>query len=311
MPQSNSRTLRLGTRGSKLALVQAEMVRAGLAAKGFAGVEIVVLKTSGDRIQDKSLADSGGKGLFTKELEEALLDERIDLAVHSMKDVPVAVPPGLAMSALLPREDPRDAFISNTYKSLSELPKGAVFGTSSVRRQAQIARARPDLQIKLLRGNVDTRLAKLDAGEYDAMLLAVAGLKRLGLAGRITSYLDTKDWLPALAQGAIGIEIRETDTHAREITAQLNDKTTEVVLACERAFQFALDGSCRTSIGGLAAYENNVLRFRGEVLAPDGSDFAGTSFEQDLGHDPRNHAEQLGNAAGEALKPRVKQWLTL
>jgi hydroxymethylbilane synthase len=311
MPQSNSRTLRLGTRGSKLALAQAGIVRSGLAAKGFANVEIVVLKTSGDRIQDRSLADAGGKGLFTKELEDALLGERIDLAVHSMKDVPVTIPAGLAISALLAREDPRDAFISNTAKKLADLPKGSVFGTSSVRRHAQVARARPDLNIKLLRGNVDTRLAKLDAGEFDGMLLAVAGLKRLGLADRITAYLDTKGWLPALAQGAVGIEIRETDTQAREITSQLNDPTTEVVLNCERAFQFALDGSCRTSIGGLATYENNVLRFHGEVLAPDGSDFAETSFEKDLGHDPRNHAEQLGRDAGEALKPRVKQWLAL
>jgi hydroxymethylbilane synthase len=311
MPQSNSRTLRLGTRGSKLALAQAGIVRSGLAAKGFANVEIVVLKTSGDRIQDRSLADAGGKGLFTKELEDALLGERIDLAVHSMKDVPVMIPAGLAISALLAREDPRDAFISNTAKRLADLPKGSVFGTSSVRRHAQVARARPDLNIKLLRGNVDTRLAKLDAGEFDGMLLAVAGLKRLGLADRITAYLDTKGWLPALAQGAVGIEIRETDTQAREITSQLNDPTTEVVLNCERAFQFALDGSCRTSIGGLATYENNVLRFHGEVLAPDGSDFAETSFEKDLGHDPRNHAEQLGRDAGEALKPRVKHWLAL
>jgi hydroxymethylbilane synthase len=311
MPQSNSRTLRLGTRGSKLALAQAGIVRSGLAAKGFANVEIVVLKTSGDRIQDRSLADAGGKGLFTKELEDALLGERIDLAVHSMKDVPVMIPAGLAISALLAREDPRDAFISNTAKRLADLPKGSVFGTSSVRRHAQVARARPDLNIKLLRGNVDTRLAKLDAGEFDGMLLAVAGLKRLGLADRITAYLDTKGWLPALAQGAVGIEIRETDTQAREITSQLNDPTTEVVLNCERAFQFALDGSCRTSIGGLATYENNVLRFHGEVLASDGSDFAETSFEKDLGHDPRNHAEQLGRDAGEALKPRVKQWLAL
>ncbi|MBS0275777.1 MAG: hydroxymethylbilane synthase [Proteobacteria bacterium] len=311
MPQSNSRILRLGTRGSKLALVQAEMVRSGLAAKGFSRVEIIVLKTSGDRIQDRSLADSGGKGLFTKELEEALLHERIDLAVHSMKDVPVAIPAGLSISALLPREDPRDAFISNKAKSLAELPKGAVFGTSSVRRHAQVARARPDLQIKLLRGNVDTRLAKLDADEYDGMLLAVAGLKRLGLEARITSRLDTKDWPPALAQGAVGIEIRESDTHAREITSQLNDMPTEVALNCERAFQFALDGSCRTSIGGLATFENNVLRFRGEVLAPDGSDFAETSLEQNLGHDPRNHAQQLGRELGEALKPRVKQWLAI
>lgn len=311
MPQSNSRILKLGTRGSKLALVQAETVRAGLAAKGFPGTQIVVLKTSGDRIQDKSLADSGGKGLFTKELEDALLDERIDLAVHSMKDVPVAIPAGLAIAAILPREDPRDAFVSNKYKSLAELPKGAVFGTSSVRRHAQVSRARPDLNIKLLRGNVDTRLAKLDAGGYDAVLLAVAGLKRLGLERRITAYLDTKDWLPALAQGAVGVEIREADTHAREIVAQLNDKATEIALSCERAFQFALDGSCRTSIGGLATCENNILRFRGEVLAPDGSDFVETSFEKNLGHDPRNRAEELGREAGEALKPRANPWLAL
>jgi hydroxymethylbilane synthase len=311
MPQSNSRPLRLGTRGSKLALAQAEMVRAGLAAKGFTGIEIVVLKTSGDRIQDRSLADSGGKGLFTKELEEALLDERIDLAVHSMKDVPVAIPAGLAISALLPREDPRDAFISNRWKSLAELPQGAVFGTSSVRRHAQVARTRPDLQIKLLRGNVDTRLAKLDAGDYDAMLLAVAGLKRLGLSNRITTYLETDGWLPALAQGAVGIEIRDTDTHAREITAQLNDLTTEVALNCERAFQYVLDGSCRTSMGGLATYKDGVLRFAGEVLAPDGSDVVETSFEASLGNDPRNHAEELGRKAGEAIKPRALKWLAL
>ncbi|MGN6515108.1 MAG: hydroxymethylbilane synthase [Rhizomicrobium sp.] len=311
MPQSKSRPLRLGTRGSKLALVQAEMVRSGLAAQGFADVEIVVLKTSGDRIQDRSLADSGGKGLFTKELEDALLDERIDLAVHSMKDVPVAIPPGLAISAILKREDPRDALVSNTCKSLAELPKGAVFGTSSVRRQAQVQRARPDLQIKLLRGNVDTRLAKLDAGEYDAMLLAVAGLKRLGRADRITSCLELNEWLPALSQGAVGIEIRETDTHAREVTALLNDKTTEVALTCERAFQAALDGSCRTSIGGLATCENNVLAFHGEVLAPDGSDFVETRFAENLGHDPRNHAERLGREAGEAIKPRAAKWLAL
>jgi hydroxymethylbilane synthase len=228
-----------------------------------------------------------------------------------MKDVPVLMPAGLAMSAILPREDPRDAFISAKFKSLAELPKGAVFGTSSVRRHAQVARARPDLQIKLLRGNVDTRLAKLDAGDYDAMLLAVAGLKRLGLANRVTAYLEAKDWLPALSQGAVGIEIRETDTQAREMTAQLNDLRTEVALNCERAFQFALDGSCRTSIGGLATYENNVLRFSGEVLAPDGSDFVDTHFESSLGHDPRNHAEELGRKAGEAIKPRVKQWLAL
>src|ERR1700761_767294 len=231
MPQSNSRPLRLGTRGSKLALVQAEMVRSGLAAKGFPGVEIVVLKTSGDRIQDRPLADVGGKGLFVKELEDALLDERIDLAVHSMKDVPVDLPAGLAITALLLREDPRDVFVSNKASTLTDLPKGARIGTSSVRRHAQAAHVRPDLEIVLLRGNVDTRLAKLDAGEIDGMLLALAGLKRLGLESRATQMLD--DFLPALAQGAIGIEIRETDTNAREIVTQLNDKNTEIALSCE------------------------------------------------------------------------------
>ena len=287
------------------------MVRAQLVERGLGDVEIVVLKTSGDRIQDRSLADAGGKGLFTKELEDALLHERIDLAVHSMKDVPVAIPPGLSIAAVLPREDPRDAFLSHKAKTLAELPKGAVVGTSSVRRHAQVARARPDLTIKLLRGNVDTRLAKLDGGEFDAILLALAGLKRLGLADRATTILSSEDWLPALAQGAVGIEIRETDTRAREIVAQLNDLTTEVVLNCERAFQFALDGSCRTSMGGLATYANNVLSFRGEVLAPDGSDVVETAFEKNLGHDPRNHAEQLGREAGEALKPRALKWLAI
>ncbi|HEX4862025.1 MAG TPA: hydroxymethylbilane synthase, partial [Rhizomicrobium sp.] len=207
--------LRLGTRGSKLALVQANMV-AGLTS---APCEIVVLKTSGDRIQDRPLADAGGKGLFVKELEDALLGGRIDLAVHSMKDVPVALPPGLAVAALLPREDPRDVFVSNTWKSLAELPKGARLGTSSVRRVAQVLRARPDLHCQLLRGNVDTRLKKLDDGEMDAMLLALAGLKRLGLAHRATAPLD---FLPALAQGAIGIEIRDTDRRARDAVAPLN-----------------------------------------------------------------------------------------
>jgi len=287
------------------------MVQAQLAERGLGAVEIVVLKTSGDRIQDRSLADAGGKGLFTKELEDALLDARIDLAVHSMKDVPVAIPPGLSIAAVLAREDPRDAFLSHKAKSLAELPKGAIVGTSSVRRHAQVARARPDLDIRLLRGNVDTRLAKLDASEFDAILLALAGLKRLGLAERATTVLEPEDWLPALAQGAVGIEIRKTDTHAREIVTQLNDKTTEVVLDCERAFQFALDGSCRTSMGGLATFTNNVLTFHGEVLAPDGSDAVETAFEKNLGHDPRNHAQQLGREAGEALKPRAAKWLQI
>ncbi len=304
MPQ----TLRLGTRGSRLALVQAGMVRDMLARAG-AACELVPVKTSGDRIQDRSLADVGGKGLFTRELEEALLRGDIDLAVHSMKDVPTALPPGLAIAALLPREDPRDAFLSLTARSLAALPKGARVGTSSVRRAAQVLRARPDVQTTLLRGNVDTRIAKLDAGEFDAMLLALAGLNRLGVADRATALLDTNDWLPALAQGAIGVEIREDDTQTRALLAPRHDANTEIALACERAFQAALDGTCRTPIGGLATIANGVLRFRGEVLSPDGQDYADTSLEITLGSDPVREADEAGRETGLELKPDVQAWL--
>jgi hydroxymethylbilane synthase len=268
---SQNRPLRLGTRGSKLALVQASLVRDRFSAKG-AACEIVILKTTGDRIQDRSLADSGGKGLFVKELEDALLREDIDLAVHSMKDVPTALPPGLDLSAFLEREDPSEAFLSNKAKTLTGLPKGARVGTSSVRRHAQVLRHRPDLEVVLLRGNVDTRLARLDAGEMDAIYLALAGLKRLGLQHRATEVLDPGVWLPSLGQGVIGIEIRETDTRARELTGLLNHEPTELALTCERAFQAALDGSCRTPIAGLATVAGRALSFHGEVLAPDGSD---------------------------------------
>jgi len=308
MPQN--RTFRLGTRGSKLALVQANMVRDRLIAAG-AACEIVILKTSGDRIQDKSLADAGGKGLFVKELEDALLKDEIDLAVHSMKDVPTALPPGLSLSAFLEREDPSEAFLSNKGKSLADLPKGARLGTSSVRRHAQAARARPDLDIVLLRGNVDTRLRKLDDGEMDAIFLALAGLKRLGLASRATQVLDPNDWLPSLGQGVVGIEIRETDTHAREITGALNHVPSELALTCERAFQSALDGSCRTPIAGLATLDRDTLSFNGEVLSPDGRAFETTAFTVVLGHNPRAEAERAGREAGEALKPRVAHWLAL
>ena len=308
MPQN--RTLRLGTRGSKLALVQANMVQGRLIANG-AACEIVILKTSGDRIQDRSLADAGGKGLFVKELEDALLKEEIDLAVHSMKDVPTALPPGLALSAFLEREDPSEAFLSNKAKSLADLPQGARLGTSSVRRHAQAARARPDLDIVLLRGNVDTRLRKLDEGAMDAIFLALAGLKRLGLAARATQVLDPKDWLPSLGQGVVGIEIRETDTHAREITGALNHESSELSLICERAFQAALDGSCRTPIAGLATLDGRTLTFNGEVLAPDGRDSQSASFVVTLGHNPRAEAEAAGRQSGEALKPRVAKWLAL
>jgi hydroxymethylbilane synthase len=307
MPQSQ-RPLKLGTRGSKLAQAQAGMVRAALAALDVA-CEIVLVKTSGDRIQDRSLADAGGKGLFTKELEEALLVHEIDLAVHSMKDVPVALPKGLVIAALLPREDPRDAFLSHKAATIDALSKGARFGTSSVRRQAQVARARPDLDIVLLRGNVDTRIAKLDAGEFDAILLALAGLKRLGLEARATTVLSAESWLPALAQGAIGIEIREDDAAAASAVSRLNDETTAIALACERAFQAALDGSCRTPIAGLATVSSGRLAFRGEVIAPDGSDSVATAFDTALGSDGIAHAAKLGREAGLSIKPRAQRWL--
>ncbi|HEV2649908.1 MAG TPA: hydroxymethylbilane synthase [Rhizomicrobium sp.] len=307
---SQNRTLRLGTRGSKLAQVQANLVKDRLAATGTA-CELVILKTSGDRIQDRALADAGGKGLFVKELEDALLREDIDLAVHSMKDVPTDLPPGCDLTAFLAREDPSEAFLSHKAKTLADLPKGARVGTSSVRRHAQVLRRRPDLEVVLLRGNVDTRLAKLDAGDMDAIFLALAGLKRLGLQARATQVLDPMEWLPSLAQGIIGIEIRETDTHARELIGPLNDTPTEIAIRAERAFQAALDGSCRTPIAGLATISGNTLSFRGEVLAPDGSDEATTEFTCDLGHDPRNNAVRAGREAGEKLRPRVAQWLAL
>ncbi|MGB8366186.1 MAG: hydroxymethylbilane synthase [Rhizomicrobium sp.] len=311
MPQSQS-PLRLGTRGSKLARTQSEMVRNLLAERAGVACEIVVVKTSGDRIQDRSLADMGGKGLFTKELEDALLAGEVDLAVHSMKDVPVTGPDGLAIRALLPREDPRDAFISNVAPTLEELPRGVRIGTSSVRRRAQIARTRPDLEIALLRGNVDTRLAKLDAGEYDAIILAYAGLRRLHLQGRVTSLLSLQHWLPALAQGAVGVQTRHDDHRAHEAVDLLDDIPTQVELACERAFQLALDGTCRTPIAGLALFSGRRLEFRGEVLAPDGSDFVETQFDAQL--DDRTHiadAHRLGFNAGLALKPRAARWLAV
>ena len=306
---SQKKPLRLGTRGSRLALVQAELVRGALAGRAGAACEIVVVKTTGDRILDRPLADAGGKGLFTKELEEALLRGDIDLAVHSMKDVPTTLPEGLSIAAILPREDPRDAFISPIARTLAELPKGARVGTSSVRRAAQVKRARPDVETVLLRGNVDTRLRKLDEGQYDAIIIALAGLSRLGLAERATWILDPLEWLPALSQGAIGIEVRESDLVTQEAVRKLDDPVTATALACERAFQSALDGSCRTPIGGLAALSGSTLLFRGEVLAPDGSDAAETSLKTQLGSDALGDAARAGREAGLTLKPRAARWL--
>jgi len=298
--------LRIGTRGSRLARAQADMVARALAARAIA-CEIVPIRTSGDRIRDRLLADAGGKGLFTKELEEALFGGTIDIAVHSMKDVPAVLPAGLAIGAVLPREDPSDVLIGAA--SLLSLPVGARVGTSSVRRRAQLLRARRDARCVLLRGNVDTRLAKLDAGAADAVVLALAGLKRLGLARRAGHVLSTDEWLPSLGQGAVGIEIRTRDARAARAVAPLDEPAASIALACERAFQAALDGSCRTPIAGLAVVAQRTLAFRGEVIAPDGRDFAATEFTIALGAHAREEAAQAGREAGRALRPRAGRWL--
>ncbi len=309
MPQNiPNAILRLGTRGSRLAMAQSEQVRQRLAAMGIA-CELVEVRTSGYRIQDRPLADAGGKGLFVKELEEALLAGRIDFAVHSMKDVPVELPPGLSLGAVLEREDPRDALIAPERRALAALPPGARLGTASVRRRAQALRARPDLHVQLLRGNVDTRLRRLEAGDFDAILLAHAGLKRLGLANRPLSLLETDDWLPALAQGAVGIELRSDDTRTRSAIAPLRHLATEIALSCERAFQAALDGSCRTPIAGLAEVRGNELHFAGEVLAPDGRDGVAHRCVQTLASDPLAEAARIGHEAGLALKATAAPWL--
>lgn len=311
MPQSPaSFVLRIGTRGSRLAIAQAASVKEALERHCGWTSELVPIKTSGDRIQDRPLTEVGGKGLFAKELEEALLAGRIDLAVHSMKDLPTVHPEGLAIAATPAREDPSDAFISPCANRLSDLSRGARIGTSSVRRAAQIARLRPDVSVLSLRGNIDTRLAKLDDGAVDAIILALAGLKRLGLEARATAILPVQGWLPALAQGALAVEMREGDPNAARVTAALDDEPTAIAVACERAFQMALDGSCRTPIAGLATMERGRLFFRGEVLAPDGRAFADTRFDVELGAEPRGRAAQLGMEAGLSLKERARGLLS-
>lgn len=298
---SSDTTIRIGTRGSKLALAQVYELRDRLMAscdlseKQF---HIEIIKTSGDMIQDKALSEFGGKGLFTKEIEEALLDGRIDMAVHSMKDMPTVLPEGLEISCLLPRADVRDAFISPKAARLADLPEGAVVGTSSLRRQAQVKNLRPDLEVITYRGNVETRLRKLEEGVADATLLAVAGLKRLGMTDKITSYLDTGEMLPAIAQGAIGVEIRQDDTDMRMLLQSVHHQPTEICVSAERAFLARLDGSCRTPIAGLAELDCDRLTFRGMVLSPDGTQAFETSREG-----PASEAVSLGSdAAAELLK---------
>lgn len=265
-------TIRIATRKSPLALWQAEHV-AKLLEQTFPGIktELVKMTTQGDKILDAPLAKIGGKGLFVKELEVGMLEGTADIAVHSMKDVPVEFPEGLHLGAILSREDPTDAFVSNRYASLSNLPSNARIGTSSLRRQCQIKELYPNAEILTLRGNVNTRLAKLDAGDYDAIILASAGLIRLGMGERITQRLDTKTSLPAIGQGAIGIECRIDDKELNDMLSKLHDNATGICVMAERAMNARLSGGCQVPIAGFAVIRDNQLFMRGLVGSPDGS----------------------------------------
>jgi hydroxymethylbilane synthase len=295
--------LRIGSRGSPLALVQAREVRDRLAkAHGIepGRIEITVIRTTGDAIQDRPLADAGGKGLFTKEIEEALVAGSIDLAVHSAKDVPALLPGGLILAAYLPREDPRDVLISTKAKTFADLAPGAVVGTASPRRQALVKRLRPDVEIVAFRGNVETRLRKLREETVDATVLALAGLKRLGLTDAIATVLSVEDFLPAAGQGAIVIETRENDARTRDLLAAIDDRDTETALNAERAFLAVLDGTCRSPIAAHATVSGNDVRFRGMILTPDGRE----SFETTRSGE-RARAAELGTDAGHELKSRA------
>ncbi len=264
--------IRIATRKSPLALWQAEHVAAGLRqANPGLEVELVTMTTQGDRILDTPLAKIGGKGLFVKELEQGMFAGDADIAVHSMKDVPVELPPGLHLAVIMEREDPRDAFVSNHFDSIENLPEGSRVGTSSLRRECQLAARRPDLKILSLRGNVNTRLRKLDDGEYDAIILAAAGLKRLGFDGRIRMPISTEDSLPAIGQGAVGIECRVDDDRVNALIAPLHDRNTATCVAAERALNHRLQGGCQVPIAGHAILDGDTLGLRGLVGAVDGS----------------------------------------
>lgn len=265
--------VRIATRKSPLALWQAEFVRDSLLAQNpDLNIELVKMLTQGDKILDTPLAKVGGKGLFVKELEQGILRGDADIAVHSMKDVPVEFPDGLHLAVICEREDPRDAFVSNTYKNIEDLPQGARVGTSSLRRTCQIRTWRPDLEIRDLRGNVNTRLRKLDEGEYDAIILACAGLKRLGFDDRIQTHLDPGFSLPAIGQGAVGIECRSDDSFINGLIAPLNHPQTAVRVLAERAMNKRLEGGCQVPIGGYAELDGDTLLLRGLVGRPDGSE---------------------------------------
>jgi len=296
-------TLRIGSRGSQLALWQANHIAALLRARGHE-VEIETIHTTGDKITDVPLAQVGtkgglGKGIFTKEIEEALAAGRVDLAVHSLKDLPTELPPGFEIAAITERQDPRDAFCSRLYSRIEDLPQNARVGTSSLRRQAQLKAIRPDLDIHPLRGNVDTRLRKLEQGEYDAIILASAGLKRLGKTELIKQMISAEVMCPAAGQGALGIEIRDGDTTTRQHLVFLNDAAARAATTCERALLNCLGGGCQVPIGALAEMRNGKLHLEAIVADPDGSKLLRESRDGDV-----NYPERLGNEAGEELLRR-------
>lgn len=290
-------TLKIATRQSPLALWQANYVKQRL--ESFypdLNVVLVPMVTKGDVILDTPLAKIGGKGLFVKELETALLSGEADIAVHSMKDVPMQFPEGLGLSVICPREDPHDALVSNTYRTLEELPQGAIVGTSSLRRQCQLKQLRPDLKIESLRGNVGTRLSKLDCGDYDAIILAAAGLIRLGLTERIASFIDIQDMLPAAGQGAVGIECRKNDSRVQQLLAPLADVETTYCVLAERAMNTHLQGGCQVPIAGYAIIENDQIYLRGLVGALDGSAILRAEAKSAV-----KNAEDLGIQVAEML----------
>lgn len=298
-----TKPFRIGTRGSPLALAQAHEVRDRLMAAHGLGVEmfeIVVLSTKGDRITDRSLSEIGGKGLFTEEIEAQLTSGELDFAVHSSKDMPTKLPGGLFLSAFLPREDVRDAFIGRTAPTLLELPQGAIVGSASLRRQALIRRLRPDLNVVTFRGQVDTRLRKLAEGQADATLLAYAGLKRLGRLDIPTELLDPEAFPPAPAQGAICIESRIGDGRISQLLDAIDDRHTHEAVTCERAFLETLDGSCRTPIAGYAISDGSTVRFTGTILTPDGSVHHTVAVEGKA-----SDAGTLGRKAGEEIRTKA------
>jgi len=304
--------LRIGTRGSPLALAQAYETRARLVAAfdlPHEAFEIVVIKTTGDKVLDRPLKEVGGKGLFTREIEEDLLSGAIDIAVHSMKDMPVLQPEGLLLDCYLPREDVRDAFVSLEFDSLDALPAGTKVGSSSLRRRAQLTARRPDLEVVEFRGNVQTRMKKLEDGVAGATFLAQAGLNRLGMADVARSAISPEDMLPAVAQGAIGIERRANDPRTAEMLAAIHDRDTGIRLAAERAFLAGLDGSCETPIAGLAEIDGPMLRLRGEILRPDGSEVLSEDRSA-----PIAEAAKLGADMARDLRARAGEgffdWIT-